>query len=168
MNFFKSPIKIIFSALIAILACGMVFVRTSTSAPIGPTGAVFVLNPSNSADACLAWTTAKLSAVVNISSATTTELVAATAGKAVFLCGFTATMVGTAPSIQFKTGTKVSTACDTAPANLTGTFLPTAGNTLALHSSGTIFKSAASGEICATTAGTGSPSFQGVISYVVQ
>lgn len=166
MKLLKNPGAFIGTALIAILACGMVFVRTSTSAPIGPTGAVFVLNPSNSADACLAWTTAKLSAVVNISTATTTELVAATSGKSVFLCGFTATLAGTTPSIQFKSGTRVSTPCDTAPSNLSGTFLPTAGNTLALHSSGTVFKSAVSGEICATSGGT--PSIQGVISYVVQ
>lgn len=115
-------------------------------------------------DPC-AQTVPKSFAAVNIASATTAELVAAVAGKTVYVCGFFASMQGTTPSIQFKSGTKVTNPCDTSPVTLTGIFLPTAGTDLSLGYGGTLFASSSGGEICATAGGT-TPSIQGFISYV--
>lgn len=110
----------------------------------------------------------KSSAVINISSATTTELVAAAAGKVVYLCNATLTLNGTTPSIKFEYGTKVSTACDTGATALTGTYAPTAGSMLKLSDPGTQFYTPAANELCAVTAGTSTPSWQGHINYVQQ
>jgi hypothetical protein len=110
----------------------------------------------------------KRSAVIDVGSATTAELLSAESLKHVYVCSITATVSGTNPIVQLKTGTKASTACDTSAVNLTGTFAPTSGSLLTLGNGGsTILKSIVSGEICVTTTGT-SPSLQGVITYVQQ
>jgi hypothetical protein len=117
-------------------------------------------------DYCQNPSIAKTSVAVNISSATTTELVAASAGKKVYLCKFNASVAGTAPTIIFKTGTKVSTACDTTPTSLTGTYAITTGTVLDLSGApGVTMQSIVSGELCLTSGGTG-PSIQGVAVYV--
>lgn len=108
----------------------------------------------------------KSSAAINISSATTTAVVALAAGKTTHVCEFSATAAGTNPTILFLTGTETTTPCDTGAANLSGTFAPTAGTAVRLGGSGTVMKSAAAGQLCITSGGT--PSIQGVLTYVQQ
>lgn len=150
--------KFAFSLLFALFA-------TLSFAQVGPTGS-FVVYPTGS-DPCQNPSIAKATAKVAISTATTTELVAAVAGKAVYLCAFESTVAGTSPTILFLTGTKVSTACDTSPVNLSGVFAITSGSIFPIHPTMTATQSAASGELCLTSGGT-TPSIQGFFTYVQQ
>lgn len=120
-------------------------------------------------DPCQVPTIVKTSVAVNITSATTTELVAASSGKSVYLCALKSSMAGTTPTLTFEYGTKVSTACDTGATALTGAFAPTAGAVLGLGESGGVqFSTPVSKELCAVTTGTGSPSFQGYAVIIQQ
>ncbi len=121
-------------------------------------------------DPCASPNIAKSSVPINITTATTTSLVAVSGSTTVYACGFIATTGSTvaANTIQFEYGT--GAAC-TSPTVLTGA-LNTAGlltGPITYGGTGeTIFKSAASAGICAvTTVGTG-PSIQGVLTYVQQ
>lgn len=116
-------------------------------------------------DVCQNPTIAKSHAAVNIASPTTTQLVALSTGKTVYVCNFTASLAGTTPTIQFETGT--GSACVTSPTVLTGAFAPTSGSMLKLEGAGVQFQGAASKELCAVTVGTGA-SAQGYIDYVQQ
>lgn len=123
--------------------------------------------PNNIGDVCQNENIPKSSKSIVISTATTTELVAAVSGKVIYVCALDFTTGGTAPTYTFKTGTKVSTACDTGPVSLTGTFAPTTGSTFLALGSGTLMQSATSGEICVTTAGT-TPAANGFMTYIQQ
>lgn len=119
------------------------------------------------ADPCQDPNVPKSFAVVNVGAATTTKLVDVSGTTSVYVCGFSASLAGTTPSVTFKSGTNVSTDCDTAPATLSGVILPTSGAMVYLAASGTVLKTAAAKQLCATTVGTGS-SLQGIITYVQQ
>ena len=129
-------------------------------------GQQIVVWPTTS-DPCQNPNIAKSSAVINAAAASTTVIVDTSASATIYVCSFNASLAGTTPTVVFKTGTQVSAGCDTTPANVTGTYAPTTGTVLHLTGPGTIMKSIAGGQICATTVGTGS-SFQGVLSYVQQ
>lgn len=138
---------------------------TLSFAQVGPTG---VIIQYNSGDPCQNPNVVKSFAAINISTATTTELVAAVAGKTVYLCSLTATVVGTSPTLQFKTGTKVSTACDTGAANQSGTYAIVSTSLITLAADSTTFLTGAlSGELCLTSGGT-APSIQGNLTYIQQ
>ncbi len=120
------------------------------------------------ADPCQSASVLKSSAVVNIGAATTTKIVDVSGSTAIYVCGLTASLAGTTPSITFKSGTNVSTDCDTGAATLSGVILPTSGSLVTLNAGGgTVLKTAASKQLCGTTVGTGS-SFQGILTYVQQ
>lgn len=145
-------------------AAGNSITNTANNVPVS--GTVTATPPTT--DPCQTSGVAKSSVAIAIGTATTTEIVAAVAAKSVFVCGYTLTLNGTAPSLKFITGTKTTTACDTGPANLTGTFLPIVGAELASPgNSATNFSGAVAGELCVTTAGT-VPSAQGYLTYVQQ
>lgn len=134
-------------------------------AVVGPNGTFLIYN---SGDPCSNPNVPKSFAVVSISTATTTELVAAVAGQVVYVCALPSTVVGTSPTILFKTGTKVSTACDTGPTSQSGTYAVTSGNFFKLDANGgTVLTGAVGGELCLTSGGT-SPSIQGNLIYVQQ
>jgi len=125
-------------------------------------------------DPCQNPGTAKSSAAINITSATTTSLVAVSGSTTVYVCGFAVTIApsGTsADTILFEYGT--GAACVGSPTALTGTFgngdVTTAAPPVAIAYGGaqTIFKSPASNGICALTAGT-TVNVQGVLTYVQQ
>ena len=152
------------------LALGIVVVLLAltiaipASAQTGPGITVAVYNGGS--DYCQNPSIAKTSIAVNIGSATTTELVAAAAGKKVYVCKFSTSVVGTAPTLLFKTGTKVTNPCDTGTASLSGTYAITTGTMFELSANaGVPLVSTAAGEMCVTSGGTG-PSIQGVMVYV--
>lgn len=130
------------------------------------------LNNSVANDPCLTGT--KASAPINVTSATTTSLVAVSGATTVYVCGFTITIAPSATSADtalFEYGT--GAACSS-PVALTGTFgngdLTSAAPVVPVSYGGagmTVFKSATSNGICILTAGT-AVSVQGVISYVQQ
>jgi hypothetical protein len=121
---------------------------------------------SSSSDPCQSTGSAKSSVAIAISSATTTQLVALSAGKSVYVCGLNLSVAGTAPAITVEYGT--GSACATGTTTLTGAIAPTSGSFLALTALGPITVAPASNALCLLTAGTGSPSFQGVLTYVQQ
>lgn len=118
-------------------------------------------------DVCNNPVVVKNSVAINVGSATTAELVPAVAGQRVIVCNFVATATGTTPTLQFKTGTKVTNPCDTSPVNLSGVFAPTSGSLIFTGWGGDVFISSLGGEICLTAGGT-TPSIQGILTYIQQ
>lgn len=125
-------------------------------------------------DPCQSPNIAKSSAAINVTSATTTSLVAVSGTTTVYVCGFSITIAPsavTADTVLFEYGTGAS--C-TSPTALTGTFgngdlTSTVGVAPISYGGGgaTIFKSAASAGVCILTAGN-AVNVQGVLTYVQQ
>lgn len=147
-----------------LIAVGLLaFSATLSFAQVGPQSTFQLYN--GYADPCQSAAAVKLSVPVNVSTATTTQLVAPTSGKKVYACGLRASMMGTLPTALFVTGTGSS--CGTGTASATGTFAPTAGSILSLVDGITNFTSPAGSAVCLTSGGT-TPSIQGVFVYVVR
>lgn len=118
---------------------------------------------------------AKLSAVINITTATTTAIVAPVGPASVFVCGFVVSIAPsavTADTLLFESGSGV--ACAATIVALTGTFgngdLTTSAPPLPISYGGagaTVFRSPSGYGICALTAGT-AVNVQGVLTYVQQ
>ena len=139
---------------------------------ISPRHAILVEDYTN-ADPCASGL-AKSQAVINITTATTTSLVAVSGSTVVYVCGFSATIsqvITTPNTIQFEYGT--GAAC-TGPVVMTGLYGGggvTAGAPITVSYGGagsTIFKTTASQGVCALTAIGATGSFQGVLTYVQQ
>jgi hypothetical protein len=140
---------------------------------LGNPVAVVLGNIPGTTDPCLN-STLKSSVVINISSATTTQLVAAVTGKAVYVCGFLFTIsqvVTTANTLGFEYGT--GTNCGTGTIALTGLLggggiIAAPPITVQAPSDGTDFSAPTSNALCAVTAIGATGSFQGYLSYVQQ
>jgi hypothetical protein len=117
----------------------------------------------------------KQSAAINVSSATTTNLVSAVANKPIFICGFAMSIAGsatTAASAKFEYGTTVSTACDTGAQALTGTFgsgdaaVSTTPTVVVAGDGGSTLATIPAGnQLCVVTAGN-AVDVQGVVTVV--
>lgn len=137
-------------------------------------GTGIALVSTSGRDPCMSSDVAKVSAIINISTAATTSLVSPSASTVVYVCAFTMTIsqvVTTANTIKFVRGTGAT--CGTGTADLTGAF--GAGGvtaapplTVATGTGHTLFKTAAADGLCATTTIGGSASFVGVLTYVQQ
>lgn len=166
MKRFSIVLQLVVATVVLVALSALVPSRT-VHAVVGPNGTMLIYN---SGDPCANPNVPKSFVAVNISTATTTELVAAPSSgtAAVYVCALTGTVAGTSPTLIFKTGTKVSTACDTAPASQSGTYAPASGTFVKIDANGgTILTGAAGGELCLTSGGTG-PSIQGNLAYVQQ
>lgn len=118
-------------------------------------------------DPCASPGIVKSSVALSQASSTTAAIVAASAGKKTYVCGFTASAVGTTPTFTFVTGTQTTTPCDTGPSNLSGAINPSATvGVMSYGPSHTAFSTAASGQLCLTTAAT--TDVAGVLTYVQQ
>ena len=159
------------------VAVGWTFGGTSTPgytfAVIGnfkPMGAATASDGASSLDPCASPAVEKNSVKYAVSTAVTTLMVDAAAGKKVYVCGYAVVnhtaAVGT---IKFIYGTKVSTDCDTGPADLTGVMdLPsTVGGALIFGSGTQAMKPVpAANQLCIVN--TGTSGLNGVITYVQQ
>ena len=124
-------------------------------------------------DPCVNPATVKSSASISVASATTTQLVALAAGKAIFVCGYSATInssATTASTIVFEYGTGSS--CGTGTTVLTGAMgtenaAAGAGILLTNGYPGTIFTAPTGNALCVLTAGT-TVALHGYITYVQQ
>lgn len=106
--------------------------------------------------------TLKSSVVINVASATTTQLVALVAGQKIYVCSFVFTAaVGTAATYQFEYGTGSS--CGTGTTVLTGAMV--GGFFLTDGNSNMNFATASGNALCLVTGGT-SPNAQGFLTYV--
>lgn len=128
----------------------------------------------NTADPCFNAAAAKSSAIIAVTTATTTQLVALSGTTAIYVCSYSLTIsqvVTTPNTIKFVYGTGAS--CGTGTTNLTGILGDggvTAASPLAVVSGpgNNIFKTPAGQALCVTTTIGGSASFQGVVTYVQQ
>ena len=129
---------------------------TETCSPGNPSGSVGSAGTSLPI-AC------DLSVAINISSATTTQLVAPSGTKSVYVCAFSFTVSGTTPTAQFEYGTGAS--CGSGTTALTGPYTPIVGNEIAAGAGmGTIMRAPAANGVCLVTTGT-TPGAQGVLTY---
>lgn len=153
-------------AIASVLLCVSALAQQS-QLPTGPGGI-----PGSVPDPCSY--AAKSSAPINVTTATTTSLVAVSGTTTVYVCGVSFTIAPsatTADTALFEYGTGAT--C-TSPTALTGTYgngdLTSAAPVVAVNHGGagqTIFKSAASAGICILSAGT-AVNVQGVLTYVQQ
>lgn len=145
------------------------FVATTAS---GPGGGASVLGVENfGVDPCQASGVPKKSVPINITSGTTTSLVATSGTTVIYPCGASLTIsevVTTANTFQLEYGT--GAACVTTQSVQTGLYGAggvTAGDPIVI-SIPEIGPSAAGAALCAVTAIGSSGSFQGVLTYVQQ
>src|SRR5580704_6040460 len=105
-------------------------------------------------DPCQSNGIAKSSVVIAPSgTAGTTQLVALSAGKTVYVCGYNFTETNVAQTIVFEYGTGAS--CGTGTTALTGAFTSTTANTIVVgeYSGGTIFAAPTGNALCILTTG---------------
>lgn len=149
----------------------------SSSAPfvVPNVGSVTVANTAGSGDPCQNPSVAKSSAAISLTSTTAAAVVALSSGKITYVCGFSATIQGSATTVgtlQFEYGTQTTNPCDTGTTTLTSAFQ---GNitanvpTLVTSPGGgsTQFATIASNQLCAVATGT-TISVKGYLTYVQQ
>jgi hypothetical protein len=146
-----------------LLLLALFILPTLTAAQITLPAAASIADPCS--------TSQKIVIPINIATATTTQLLALSAGKAIYVCSGLLTIAGsatTAGSIVFEYGTGAS--CGTGTTVITGAMVgtTTAGSptVLPIHGgSGTAFGTIAGQALCALSAGT-TVSIQGYITVV--
>ena len=150
----------------AVYYCSSAYPTAGTiTASFSPSGAAAggAITVTNSGDPCLNPNVAKSSVSVGISTATTTQLVALSGTKLVYVCGGTLT-TGASTTVAFEYGT--GSACGTGTTALTGVMAPATGGVLNLGGDGTRFAAIAGNALCAVTTGTGG--LNGYVQYVQQ
>jgi hypothetical protein len=118
-------------------------------------------------DPCQTAGALKQSKIINIASATTTQLVPLVAGQSVYVCGGGVTMVGAAQTLALEYGTGAS--CGTGTTLLTGAMADGAASDIWLPIGGgsaTSFSTPSGNALCAVT--TGTVGQQGYLTYVQQ
>lgn len=119
-------------------------------------------------DLCLSPAVGKQTNIINISSATTTDIISATAlPQQTVVCNWGVTVAGTSPAFKWITGTGAT--CASLPGDVTGTFAPTSGSyvsggPLQFHNGQNATTNL---HLCIVSTGTG-PSIQGFVTYVQQ
>ena len=125
-----------------------------------------VQQPATIGDPCQNSAVAKSSVALNVAgTASTTQLIALSSGKKIYVCGFSATVSGTTPTIQFLGGT--GSACGTLVSTFTGAYGITTGSFIAVGPGPSLFTSVVSNELCLAAGGT-APYVLGVLEYVQQ
>ena len=137
-------------------------VATSTGVGASGTGTQRVVAAST--DPCQSSGVSKTSLVVNVT--TSAQVIGAVGGQIAYVCGFSLSIAGTTPTMQFQYGT--GSVCATGLANLTGVYAPLTGSMITFGSgSATVLLPPVSQAVCIATTGT-SPSVQGVLTYIQQ
>jgi hypothetical protein len=125
--------------------------------------ALIVVTHTIGGDPCVNPNVVKSSVVISTSGAGTTQLVAVSAGKAIYVCNVAMGISATTATAAFESGG--STTC-TSPTALTGTIVPTAGMWLTMGWGGTTFTAPAGSGLCLVNGGAGTQI--GVLTYVQQ
>jgi hypothetical protein len=125
------------------------------------------------ADPCQNPSVAKSSVAINITSATTTQLVAISGTKAIYVCHFNFTIsevVTTPNTLQFEYGTSTNSTGTNKLTGLYGDGGVTAGIPITIHAGygGTLFSAPSANGLCALTAIGATGTFQGSLTYVQQ
>lgn len=116
-------------------------------------------------DPCSDSGVAKSSAVVTAGAAATTQIVALSAGKQIFVCGYQISQATLAGTLAWTSGTGVNCAANIV--TLTGAMQTIVGQPFTYSGPGTIFTVASGSELCLTTTGAGATA-AGVVSFVQQ
>lgn len=125
-------------------------------------------------DPCASYAVAKSTAVINITTAATTQLVPISGTTTIYVCSFTLSIsqvVTTPNTIKFVYGTGAS--CGTGQVAVSGLFgdggvTAAAPLMIATGYGATVVKTIAGQALCATTAIGATASFQGLVTYVQQ
>ena len=180
-------LKRIFCLVAMLFAAPMAYAQSTFPTPQSATGGPSVMGgvgmylnsagqavPETNSDPCTNPSNAKASVPINITTAATTQLVALSAGKSVYVCGGSFTIAPSATaadSILFEYGTGSS--CGTGTTALTGAYgagdLTTAAPpvSVSLVSSGVVMIAPSGNALCAVSAGT-TVNIQGVLSVIQQ
>ena len=154
---------------IGIAVMMLLLVVAVLSAMAGPSDTV-VIYPI-AADPCSNPSAAKSSAVFSTGTNTTSQAIALTAAKSIYVCNVSAYLTGTTTLTTFKlvSGTTTTTPCDTGTADLTHTVgvISAVGANVGMGYGGTLFKAASAKALCSTTTGTSS-AVVGTITYIKQ
>jgi hypothetical protein len=154
-------------AAILVLALMVMIAPEQHLLAAGPSGLSLFQTAAVGSDPCQNPSLVKSSAPIAVTSATTTNLVTAVTGSYITVCKFQLSVVGTSPTVQFEYGTDTSTACDTGAAALTGAMvIPTTTIFASIGAENDTLRTPMSQELCLVTTGTGSPTFEGYVTYV--
>lgn len=163
-QFTVAPTPATGDSYVAMYSCSSTYPTAGLiSVSFSPSNAVVLSNTPGATDPCQTPSALKSSVSVAITTATTTQLVALSAGKAVYVCGFSATF-GATTTLGFEYGT--GTNCGTGTTALTGVMAPATGTFISMNSDGTDFTAPSGNALCAVSTGTGG--IQGVLTYVQQ
>ena len=119
---------------------------------------------SGAGDPCKNPSAATSSVVINTSGASTTQLVAASAGKAVYVCQATFSVSATTATAVFEYSTVTN--CASGTTALTGAMAGAANTQITMGWGGAIVTAPAGNALCIVNGGTGTQT--GVLSYVQQ
>ena len=147
-------------------AGGAVTITSGTVTTITNPVTVAQSNTAGTTDPCDNTAVLKSSAAINVSSATTTQIVALSGTMKIYVCEADVNAVGTSPTVKFITGT--GSACGTLDQTLTGAMVPSA-TVGTIHSGygGTLWTSNAGDELCLVSGGTVTTE-TGFVTYVQQ
>ena len=149
---------------VATYACSSTYPTAGTvTASFSPIPTNVLANFAGVGDPCKNPAAATVSAVVNIGSATTTQIVALAAGKQIYVCQVSVSATGTTPSVLLAYGT--GSACGTGTTSLTGAIALTASQPMSIGWGGAVVTTPAGNALCVTNVGS---TLTGVISYVQQ
>jgi hypothetical protein len=111
----------------------------------------------------------RLSAPVNVATATTTNVVTAVAGEGIYVCGQYMNVSTASATVKWEYGTTTSTACDTGATAITGVMATPASTPASPYfvqtSNFTLFSVPAGNQLCIVTTGT-TPGVQGYVTFV--
>ena len=143
------------------------FSPTAASQAVTITSGTVTNSPATTlADPCQNPSIAKSSAEINVSSATTTQLVALSGTKKIYVCDVTMSLVGTSPSAQFISGT--GSACGTVDQTFTGAMVASATvGVIHLGYGGSIAVTTGGDELCLVSGATVTTE-TGIVTYVQQ
>ena len=134
------------------------------SVSFSPTQTEVIANVSGAGDPCKNPSAATSSVVINTSGASTTQLVAASAGKAVYVCQATFSVSATTATAVFEYSTVTN--CASGTTALTGAMAGAANTQITMGWGGAIVTAPAGNALCIVNGGTGTQT--GVLSYVQQ
>jgi len=132
-------------------------------AAVDPSGIRLAHPPTTDPDPCENSNIAKSSAIIAATTASS-QLVALSAGKKIYVCGMSGVVSGAAGTLKLTTGT--GTACATGGTDVSGLYTGSVGGIPFSHTGGGM-TTPVSQELCAITAG-GSVVAGGTVSYVQQ
>ena len=102
---------------------------------------------------------------VAVAVTTDAQLVAISGTTVIYVCGFSVSIAGTAPTMRLVSGT--GSVCATGLTGRTGAYAPLTGSMIVGGGAATVLSTAAGDALCMDTEGT-SPSVQGYLTYVQQ